>query len=101
MPSSSIDDFWLAVAVRSGLPASILLLLTLLSIFLGLGFKKGLDEKTTAYRTAFLMTFAAFFLAGWTVHYWDAAYAFLVFLMGSGVWMLDEKTTGASEANDA
>ena len=30
-----------------------------------------------------------FFLAGWTVAFWDHAYVFFLFLMGSGVWMLD------------
>jgi hypothetical protein len=43
MPSS-IDNFWLFLAVRQGLPASFLMLLALLSIFLAVSFKKGLDE---------------------------------------------------------
>ena len=34
----------------------------------------------------------AFFLVGWTVHFWDAAYVLFLFLMGSGVWMLDVET---------
>ena len=75
--------------MRHGLPASFLLLLTLLSIFLALSFKKGLDDKITAYRTAFLISMIAYFLAGWTVHYWDAGYVLFIFTMGSGIWMLD------------
>ncbi len=77
------------MAVRYGLPAPFLLLLAFLSIFLAVGFKKGLDDKITAYRTAFLITMTAFFMVGWTVHFWDAAYVLFLFLMGSGVWMLD------------
>ena len=101
MPAS-IDNFWLFLAVRYGLPAPFLLLLAFLSIFLAVGFKKGLDDKITAYRTAFLITMTAFFLVGWTVHFWDAAYVLFLFLMGSGVWMLDvrpkERAARAVEA---
>ena len=85
----SIDNFWLFYAVHYGLPAAFLLLLAFLSIFLAVGFRKGLDDKMTEYRTGFLITMTAFFLVGWTVHFWDAAYVLFLFLMGSGVWMLD------------
>jgi O-antigen ligase len=91
MPSS-IDNFWLFLAVRQGLPASFLMLLALLSIFLAVSFKKGLDDKITAYRTAFLITMTAFFVVSWTVTFWDATYVLFLFLMGSGVWMLDVET---------
>jgi hypothetical protein len=88
----SIDNLWLFLAVRYGLPASFLMLLALLSIFLAVGFKKGLDDKITAYRTAFLITMTAFFLVSWTVDFWDAAYVLFLFLMGSGIWILDVET---------
>jgi len=88
----SIDNFWLVLAIRAGLPAPILLLLAILSIFLTLGFKKGLDERTTEYRTAFLIVMTGIFLVGWTVHFWDTAYVVLLFLMGSGAWILDIET---------
>jgi len=86
---SSIDNFWLYLAIRSGLAAPVLLQLALLSIFLALGFKKGLDEKMAAYRTALMIAMTGLFLVGWTVHFWDTAYVVFLFLMGSGVWILD------------
>ena len=55
MPAS-IDNFWLFLAVRYGLPAPFLLLLAFLSIFLAVGFKKGLDDRLIEYRTGFLIT---------------------------------------------
>ena len=54
MPAS-IDNVWLFLAVHYGLPAAFLLLLALLLIFLRVGFKKGLDNKVTVYRTAFMI----------------------------------------------
>ena len=88
----SIDNFWLFLAVKYGLPAACLLLIALLSLLLSLAFKKGLDGKMSAYRTAFLITMTGFFIVSWTVAFWDAAYVLLVFLMGSGVWMLNVET---------
>lgn len=85
----SIDNFWLVLAMRSGLPAPVLLHLAILSTFLSLGSKKGLDEKITAYRTAFLIAMTGIYLVGWTVHFWDTAYVAFLFLMGSGAWVLD------------
>jgi hypothetical protein len=87
----SIDDFWLVNAVNHGLPAVFLLLLNFFSIVFALGFKKGLDDKLTEYRTGLLLTMTAFFLAGWTVAFWDHVYVLYLFVMGSGVWILDVK----------
>lgn len=88
----SIDNFWLYLAVRSGFAAPALLQFALLSIFLSLAFKKGLDERTSEYRTALLITLSGLFLVSWTVHFWDTAYVTLMFLMGSGAWMLNVGT---------
>jgi O-antigen ligase len=88
---SSIDNFWLLLAVKYGLPAAFLMPLAFFSIFLALASKKGLDARLAAYRTGFLITMTAFFTVAWTVHFWDAAYVVFLFLMGSGVWMLDVK----------
>jgi hypothetical protein len=88
----SIDNLWLFYSVHYGLPASFLLLLAFLLMFVSVGLRKGLDDKISTYRTAFLITMMAFFLVGWTVHFWDAAYVLFLFLMGSGVWILDVDT---------
>jgi hypothetical protein len=86
---ASIDNFWLCLAVQHGLPAPFLMLLAFFSIFSAVGFRKGLDAKLIEYRMGFLTTMTAFFLVAWAVHFWDAAYVLFLFLMGSGVWMLD------------
>lgn len=88
---SSIDNFWLFHAVRYGLPTAFLMPLAFFSIFLAVSRKKGLDVRLAEYRTGFLITMTAFFVVAWTVHFWDAAYVLFLFLMGSGVWLLDVK----------
>jgi hypothetical protein len=85
----SIDCFWLFLSVTYGMPAAFLMLLAFFSTFLAIGRSNVLDTTMTEYRTGFLITMTAFFLVGWTVHFWDAAYVLFLFLMGSGVWLLD------------
>jgi O-antigen ligase len=89
MPAASIDNFWLYQAIRAGLPAAFLMLLAFLWIYLAVSLKKGLEGRLVEYRTGFLISMTGFFLMGWTVHFWDTAYVLFLFLMGSGVWMLD------------
>jgi hypothetical protein len=93
----SIDNFWLFHAVTYGLPAAVFMMLAFFSIFLPVSFKKGLDVKLTAYRTAFLLAMTGLFLISWSVALWDSAYVVSIFLMGSGVWMLDVKPKSRSD----
>ncbi len=87
--TSSIDMFWLVPAVRHGLPAAILFLLAFFAATVGLGFKKCTDERVSDCRTAYLITLAGLFIAGCTVHFWMATYLLFLFIIGSGMWMLD------------
>ena len=38
---------------------------------------------------AYLIVMMSFFVVGWTVHFWGMAYIWFLFLLGSGVWLLD------------
>jgi hypothetical protein len=97
MPTASIDNFWLFLAIRAGLPAAFLMLLAFLWIYLAVSLKKGLEGRLVDYRTGFLISMTGFFLMGWTVSLWDNAYVLFLFMMGSGVWMLDvESKDGAA-----
>jgi hypothetical protein len=85
----SIDMFWLIYAVQHGLPAGILLMLAFFSAYLPVSFKKGLDDKLMQYRTGYSIMLTGFFLVGWTVDFWNATYVLFLFLVGSGMWLLD------------
>ena len=91
MPAS-IDNLWLFHAVHYGLlAAGLLLLATVLAIWAACS-AKTLDSRLYAYRMGLIATLIAFFIIGWTVHYWGPAYCLFLFLMGSGAWMLERKT---------
>lgn len=88
MPAS-IDMFWLVPAIRHGLPALALLAGALLALIVSIVWRARLDAQAAAFRTAFLITIVGFFLAGWTVHFWNATYVLFFFLLGSGMWLVD------------
>jgi hypothetical protein len=88
--SGSMDNFWLVIAVRYGVPAFLLLAGAVALIMRALGRADFGDERMRACRAGLLITLAGLLIAGCTVHFWNAIYVWFMFLIGSGVWMLDE-----------
>ncbi len=98
MASDSVDNFWLLTALRYGLPAFILMSLSWLSLWCAIAWRNGLDQRASSCRTAYLMCMATFVFVGSTVHFWGATYAWLFFLSGAGVWLLDVEVDGSNTA---
>lgn len=83
----SIDNFWLMVAMQYGVP-SFLLLAAGIFMMMRQATKAALaDPVDQACRTGHLISLAGIIVAGGTVHLWHAAVAFIMFLIGAGVWM--------------
>jgi hypothetical protein len=87
--SGSMDNFWLVMAVFYGLPAFLLFAGGVLHIMRALGRAKLEDETISACRQGLLISLGGLVVAGFTVHYWNAIYCWFLFLVGSGVWMLE------------
>lgn len=96
--SDSVDMFWILPAMRHGIPVWILWLTLFFSIFLAVAYRRGLGERVSWYRTGYLVTMFGLFMAGWTVHYWDVTYVFFLFLLASGVWILDWEDSARPDA---
>jgi hypothetical protein len=88
----SIDMFWLLYAVRHGIPAAALLMFGFLALYVPALLRRGLNERLSLYRLAYLVSLTSFFLAGWTVHFWNGAYVLFTFILGAGVWLLDAQS---------
>ena len=86
----SMDNFWLVVAVRYGIPAFAFLAGALFVIIRGLARAKIDDAQVRACRAGLLVTLGGLVIAGSTVHFWNAIYVWFMFLMGSGLWILDQ-----------
>lgn len=99
--SSSMDNFWLYLAVFYGLPMILLLGLALFFIVRDTG-------RTTLHtaferdcRTGYLITLAGIFIGGATVHYWHGVMALMMFLIGSGLWIVTGGKVPATDGHDA
>ena len=87
--TQSIDMFWLYPAIVYGLPASAMMFIAFLGSTIGVGRKRNLPPREYSYRMAYLICMAGFFVVGWTVHFWNATYVLFMFLLGSGLWVMD------------
>jgi O-antigen ligase len=100
MVVASVDNFWLLNAMRFGLPAAIILLLLLLFVSVSVVCNRGLPERVKRYRTAFIVVLVSYFLVGWTVHFWGGVYVMFLFIVGSGVWMLNNEPLSEAAPKD-
>ncbi len=92
----SVDNFWLLIAMRHGIPGVFLIFAACLAAICGVAYRKGVDEQVEAYRSGYVICLVMFMLVGCTVHFWAATYAWFLFLLGSGIWMLDAKPAEAA-----
>lgn len=92
---ASIDNFWLLIAVRHGIPAILFFLLAYGSVLRQLGKLKLVDEAALNARKGLLISIIGISISMCTVHLWNATYCLLIFLLGSGTWLLQH--TAASE----
>lgn len=88
MHSTSMDNFWLVIMVRYGLPAFFFLSYAIFLLFYKAGTNKDLHEGYLAkIRFGWLFSMTGFIISGWTVHFWNNLYIWFFFLLGSGAWL--------------
>ena len=94
---ASVDNFWLLMAMRYGLPMILMMIAALFIILRRVSLAKLVTEGDQLARAGYLTAFGGIVLAGGTVHYWHAMMAFVAFIFGSGVWAA---TGGAARVPD-
>jgi hypothetical protein len=87
--SDSMDNFWLVVAVRYGIPSLVLLLALLFGLVAAAGRRKGLPADWRRARHAWAFTLFGISVAAATVHLWNALFVLFFFLLGAGAWLTD------------
>lgn len=87
--SASMDNFWLVVAVRYGLPALVFLVLAILLIACRAAAQRNVTQEWANCRLAWISTMAAIALAACTVHLWNNTFGFFMFMLGAGAWLAD------------
>lgn len=89
MHSSSIDNFWLATAVRYGMPAFLFLAGAVVVLVANAAKARSGDRDFRDCRAAWITSMAGLCMAACTVHYWNALFCLFCFLVGAGAWLSD------------
>ena len=96
---NSVDNYWLLMAMRHGIPA-FLLVASGYSIALLQVLRKNLggDPVLESLRLAWLFTVSCIGFTLVTVHIWTEIYSYVFFFVGSAIWMLSVQPGGADAA---
>jgi hypothetical protein len=101
MRSGSIDNYWLVVAMRNGLPAFALLVSGYLwGLWKVCRKPLGDDVALLALRQGWAICFVGLTFTLCTVHIWTAIYSYVFFLFGAGMWILAPQEAPASKTQN-
>ena len=87
--TGSVDNFWLLIAMRHGIPGFLLIFLGMLLHCRAIWKSPIASAKIRSYRTGYLITVISLFLTLSTVHIWGAVSVFVMFFLGAGAWFVD------------
>ncbi len=89
MRGSSVDNFWLLMAMRYGIPGFLFLAMGHLWVIVQLVRRDfHADTVLRHFRLAWVFTIIGLSFTLCTVHVWGAIYSFTFFIVGAGVWMM-------------
>lgn len=91
----SVDMFWMHRAMVHGLPVGILNQVLIFWVMFAIARRSGLCDQASRIRTGVIVCLCGFFIAGMTVHFWNATFVWYMFVLGSAVWILDVQPTPA------
>jgi hypothetical protein len=91
MSSSSVDAFWLVIMMRVGIPAPVLLGLSMILLVWGVyrGTHRNASRAVRDIAYAWMISILALVFVALTVHYWNAIHAYFFMLLGMGGWIAD------------
>lgn len=90
MVNTTVDNFWLLIAMRYGIPALVVLLTFILLLIFKV--KASMKNQTGILKRIYLgwvFSLVSLMIGGITVNLWFGTYAYFFFLLGMGVWMVD------------
>ena len=85
--SSSVDNFWLAMAMRHGVVGFVLIFAAYVGSMVAMIRAKPASRSIRMHREAIVIVLAAAFLALCTVHVWGSTAVFVFFMLGLYGWI--------------
>lgn len=96
----SVDNFWLVIAMRYGIPGFLLLVAGYVAVLFGVMRRDfSGDPVLSNIRRAWVFIFLGLTFTLVTVHVWTSIYSFTFFLFGAGVWLLTAEVGPAPEGD--
>ena len=99
--TSSVDNFWLLVALRHGLPCLLCVLMAFLLHLIFLVRARNLSEDARMLRLGYMITLCALLLLLTTVDVWDAVNVFVFFFLGAGAFLYTSDQSDSAAAAPA
>ncbi|MGV6849198.1 MAG: O-antigen ligase family protein [Marinibacterium sp.] len=98
MKSASVDNFWLLMAMRYGLPGFLFLVSGILILLWKVG-RVRLTENTTVWRLrrAWMFTMIGVCFTLSSVAIWETVFSYVFFLIGTGAWFLSYQEPEAGQ----
>lgn len=88
MYTSSVDNFWLLMAMRYGIPGFVLIMAGYVWAMVQIIRRKFTPGTAlNQLRLAWVFTFMGLSFTLFTVHIWTLIYSFVFFMLGAGMWM--------------
>ncbi|MCA0271152.1 MAG: O-antigen ligase family protein [Proteobacteria bacterium] len=88
MRDGSMDNFWLVMAVRYGIPGFLTIAVGYADALFRVGRRKFTKGSLLAnLQFGWMVAFVGLSFTLTTVHIWTAVYSYVFFLLGAGVWM--------------
>jgi hypothetical protein len=103
MTGGSVDNFWLLIAMRHGLPGILLLGAAVALTVLYILRTPITDVLTKRMRTGYLVTMVGLFMTLTTVHVWEQVAVLVFFYIGMGAWLFSDaaRRAGPGSGGDA
>jgi len=101
MHSSSVDNFWLVIALRHGIPGFVFVTGAYFAVMTTLIRTKPLLKSVQTHRLALVFSLIGLGVAIITVHVWNATFVFFMFMLGAGTWMADVPQAGKDTKDTA
>jgi O-antigen ligase len=97
----SVDNFWLVIAMRYGIPGFLFLVVGYVAVIFGVMRRDFSGDPVLAnIRRAWVFTFLGLSFTLATVHVWTSIYSFTFFMFGAGIWLMTASSTVSATVED-
>ena len=101
MVAATIDAFWLVIAMRTGIPALLMLLAAMIALVRAVlkSRRRTSDPAMKRIAVGWMISLTALSLAAATVHLWNVIFAYFFFFIGLGGWIADPLKESKAKAS--